>query len=143
MKKHNAFIIQFLKTNGHPELIPVWCSNENQEKFNKLRVLNEQSEKRRCSCYILYCIDRRPELKKEYPCYPNTQITALLAKEWRDHRDKQDEVYKKYKLKDKKQVFLKSHWEGIKLKYPNLSENEITKLLDKMFKLENEVQQEE
>jgi len=132
MKKHNTFVIQWFKKIGHPELIDLWCSKENQTEFLKLRVPNS-SEKRRCTCYILFCIDRRPILQTENPYLPNTRITALLATEWREHRDNNDTIYKKYKLLDTKQVFMKKHETEIQQNYPHLTEENVNLVLEKMF----------
>lgn len=133
MKKHNAFVIQFLKDVGHPELIDIWCSNFNQEQFRKIRFLKENREKKRCTCYILFCIDRRSELQKQFPYLPNTRITALLAEEWRQHRDENDDVYQKYRTVDEKQVFFKKHKNEIGERYPRFTSNEVSIVLEKMF----------
>lgn len=133
MKKHNAFVIQFLKDVGHPELIDLWCSNFNQEQFQKIRFLKENREKKRCTCYILFCIDRRPELQEQFPYFPTTRITSMLAEEWRQHRDNDNEIYRKYKTIDEKQVFLKKHKNEIRQKYPQFKANEINVVLEKMF----------
>lgn len=133
MRRHNAFIVQFLKKSGHPELIEEWCSNENQEHFQKIRYNYENRIKKRCTSFILFCHDRRPELQKEFPYYPLTSISKLLGKEWREHRDKNDEVYKKYKLQDMRQVFHAKHYEEIQTKYPHFSPEDVLKIIEKMF----------
>lgn len=133
LSKHNAFVIQFLKSVGHPELIDIWCSNSNQEEFLKIRFLKENREKRRCTCYILFCLDRRPELQEQFPYFPNTRITSLLAEEWRQHRDLNDNIFKKYKKYDAKQVFFQKHKNELCEKYPHFTSNEISKVLDRMF----------
>lgn len=110
-----------------------WCSTGNQERFSKLRYVNEKKEKRRCTCYILFCLERRPELKEEHPYLPNTKITSMLADEWREHRDKNDEVYMKFKRADDRQVFFKKHKTEICEKYPHLSDEEVDMALQKMY----------
>lgn len=105
MKKHNTFVIQFLKKHGNSEMVDLWCSVENQQQFQKIRQVKE-GKKRRCTCYILFCIQRRQELQKEFPHYPNTHITSLLAKEWRQHRDSKDEIYFHFINEDKKNLLL-------------------------------------
>jgi hypothetical protein len=135
MKKHIAFIIKFLKNyeNQCPGIVDDWCSNETQEQFRKLRYVNETNEKRRCTCYILFCLKRRPELKKEFPYYPNTKITSMLANEWREHRDNNDEVYIQFKTADNKQVFFKKHKMEICEKYPHLTDKDVDTTLEKMY----------
>lgn len=134
MKKHNTFVLKFLKKYEKqcPDIVKDWCSIHNQENFNKLRSTNKQ-EKRRSTCYILFCIQRRPELQNQYPNLPNTQITSMMASEWREHRDAHDEVYLKYKNIDDKQVFFKTHKPELNEKYPHLSNDEINLALDKMY----------
>ena len=135
MKKHNAFIIKFLKEYEEqcPGIVKAWCSTDNQERFSKLRYVNENKEKRRCTCYILFCLERRPKLKQENPHLPNTKITSMLADEWREHRDNNDEVYMEFKRADDKQVFFKKHKTEICEKHPHLSDNEVDMILEKMY----------
>lgn len=135
MKKHNAFIIKFLKDYEEqcPGIVNAWCSNDNQEQFRKLRYVNENKEKRRCTCYILFCLKRRPELKEQHPYFPNTKITSMLADEWREHRDNKDEVYMEFKRADDRQVFFKKHKMEICEKYPHLSDKEVDMALEKMY----------
>jgi hypothetical protein len=135
MKKHNVFIIKFLKNYEEqcPGIINDWCSIDNQEQFHKLRHMNNNREKRRCTCYILFCLKRRPELKEQHPYLPNTKITSMLANEWREHRDKKDDVYMQFKEADRKQVFLKTYKNEICERYPHLSDHEVNTTLDKMY----------
>jgi len=133
MRKQNAFIIQFLKKVGHPELIEEWCSNENQEQFQKIRYEYENREKKRCTSFLLFCRDRRPQLWKQFPYYPLTSISKLLGEEWRKHRDSNDEIYEKYKTQDVQQLFYKKHFQELQIKYPHFTPEDILKVVEKMF----------
>jgi hypothetical protein len=141
MKKHSMFVIRFLKNyeEKYPDIIKDWCSNENQEQFMKIRSQSDKSEKRRCTCYILFCLRRRKELKEQYPHLPNTKITSMLAEEWRIHRDNKDDVYLEFKKEDNKQVFFKKHRLEICEKYPHLSDKEVDLTVEKMFGKMNEI----
>jgi Fe-S-cluster formation regulator IscX/YfhJ len=59
----------------------------------------------------------------------------LLAEEWRQHRDLNDDIYQKYKKNDAKQVFFKTHKSEMCEKYPQFTSNEINKVLEKMFEI--------
>jgi len=135
MKRHSSFVVKFLQKYEPqcPGIVQAWCSNTNQEKFNLLRQYDETKPKRRATCYILFCIDRRPELQEEHPYMPNKQITSMLATEWRIHRDNKDATYLRYKEQDAKQVFFEKNKHILTTNYPTLSEEEIQLTLDKTY----------
>lgn len=133
MKRHNAYVIAFLKKSGHQELIDAWNSEDNQVKWGAIRMSNPNKPKRRCTCYILFCLAKRQALKEQFPYYSTARITSLLAKEWREHKEADDDVYKHYKNMDAKQVFFSEHEPSLQKKYPQLSSEEITTLLNKMY----------
>lgn len=133
MKKQNNFVIHFLRNSGHPELVEKWCSNENQEQFHKIRFDYENREKRRCTSFFLFCNDRRPELREQYPYYPPTSISKLLGEEWRKHRDANDDVYEKYTTQDLKQVFCKKQTLEIQRKYAHFTPEVVQNIVEKMF----------
>lgn len=134
MKKYTSFVIKFLKSyeTQCPEIVNDWCSNDIQKSFSKLRHEREKGKKR-CTCYILFCLKRRPELKEQYSYISNKEITSMLAKEWREHRDNKDDVYIQFKKEDEKQVFFNKHRTEICEKYPHLSDTEINIALQKMY----------
>lgn len=135
MRRHNAFIIKFLKDYEAqcPTILDDWCSKDIQDQFQKIRYLKENRKKRRCSSYILFCIQKRPELRALNPYLPNTRITSMIAKEWREHRDNNDEVYLEFKRADDRQVFLAKHRIEISDRYPHLSERDVNLTLEKMY----------
>jgi hypothetical protein len=57
----------------------------------------------------------------------------MLAEEWREHRNKKDEIYMEFKNADNKQVFFKKHKLEICERYPRLSEKEVNTTLEKMY----------
>jgi hypothetical protein len=134
MKRYTSFVIKFLKNYEAqcPNIVNAWCSNETQALFNKLRHEREKGKKR-CTCYILFCLKRRPELKEQYSYISNKEITSMIAKEWREHRDKKDDVYMQFKKEDEKQVFFNKHRMEICDKYPHLTNTEINIALQKMY----------
>lgn len=133
MKRHNLHVINFLKKHSSNHLLEEWNSEENQLKFRSIRSYNPD-KKRRCTCYILYCLDKRDELKKQYPFYTNSQITSILAKNWRDHKNNNDDIYNYYKEKDKKQLFFTEQDSSLAIKYPHLSKEELNSIIEKMYK---------
>ena len=133
MKRHNAHVVAFLKKFGTQELIDAWNSKANQDKWGSIRMSNPDKAKRRCTCYILFCLDKRPQLKEKFPYYTTARITSLLAEEWRSHKEANDDVYKHYKRMDAKQVFFSEHKPELEQKYPQLGSEEIHTLLVKMY----------
>ena len=59
----------------------------------------------------------------------------MLAANWRKHKESKDEVYTYYKTLDAKQVFCKKARENVCAKYPELNEEDISVLTEKMYKL--------
>lgn len=130
-KKHTSFITAFLKANGSQELVDKWLSSDVQEKWNKMYVT--KGEKKRCTCYILFCLDKREGLKTLHPEKSPAEITSLLASNWRQHKEKDDEVYQYYKKLDHRQVFCKQAREKISEKYSHLPGEEIDVLVEMMY----------
>lgn len=134
MKKHNAFVVSFLKNHGNQDMIDAWNATDNQEKWLKLRFRDPNGKKRRSTCYILYCMDYRKILSEKYPFYPNSRITAMLGTEWKQHKKDNDEVYQKYVEQDRKQVFFEDHRPDVERRYPHLTQEALIALLEKMYK---------
>jgi len=62
----------------------------------------------------------------------------MLGNEWREHRDKNDEVYMAFKRADDRQIFFKKHKMEICEKYPHLSDKDVNMALEKMYEKYNE-----
>lgn len=123
MNQYTAFVTNFIKSHGTPEMLLLWKSSTTRK---------EQCKKR-CCCYILFCIDKRQHFKTLYPHYKPSQITALLAQEWRKHKELRDEVYEFYKSEDRKQVFKLKNKVNLINKYPKLSTEDIDIIIAKMY----------
>lgn len=133
-KKHNNHVLQFLKTHTSQDIVDLWCEKENQEQFRKIRFLHENEKKRPLCSYILFCKERRPTLKNEKPYYPETRIISLMAKEWQNHKAQEDNVYKKFKNMAQENSFYYLHYDDIAAKYPQLTSDDVKKVLDMMYK---------
>jgi len=98
------------------------------------------SSAQKCTCFILFCVDRRKELQLQHPHVPNKQITSMLAKEWQAHKQiaqenptSNDNVYKNYKNRYEKMVFFDKHKNTVKEKYPELDDQELEMTLEKLY----------
>jgi hypothetical protein len=140
MKKQNLFIIKFLRQYEEqcPGIVEAWCSVDVQNQFNLLRNRNPETPKRRMTCYLLYCMDQRKHLQKQNPYLPNKNITSMLAREWRAHRDANDGIYLFYKNLDARLKFFNDNRSVINKQYPELSPYEVEIILEKLFVKYNE-----
>jgi len=157
MKKQSLFVAKFLKQyeNTCPGITDSWYVNDVQEKFNSFKsrkccthecVSEGGSHVQKPTCFILFCMDRRKELQEQNPHVPNKQITSMLAKEWRDHKQLallapsaqedttlNDNIYNKYKDLYQKKQFFDKHKNVVKDKYPELNEPELEVALEKLY----------
>lgn len=135
-KRYTSFVTTFLREHNAPkELLDAWLSEGVREKWNKLYITT--APKKRCTSYILFCIDKRQQIKSVNPQKSPSQITSLLATRWREHKEANDDVYKYYKNLDAKQVFCKKTSVKMTAKYPNMDKEEIAVLVEKMYRLSN------
>ena len=133
-KRYTSFVTAFLKENGAPRsLIAAWLSAPVQDKWKKLYITT--APKKRCTSYILYCLDKRQHLKSLHPKKSPSEITSMLAAQWRDHKKADDEVYKFYRNMDAKQVFCTKATLKMSNKYPHMDAEEITILVEKMYRM--------
>jgi hypothetical protein len=151
MKRHNAFVVKFLKQYEQvcPGIIDSWYAKDIQEKFNSFKskkccahecISTDGVYAQKPTSFILYCMDKRGELQEQNPHVPNKQITAMLAKEWKIHKQlaqeatvSSDNIYNKYKQRYEKTKFFDKHRDTVKEKYPELNEQEIEMTLDKLY----------
>lgn len=152
MKKQSLFVVKFLKQYEHtcPGITDSWYSKDVQEKFNSFKsrkccthecVSEDGSATQKPTCFILFCIDRRKELQEQNPHVPNKQITSMLAKEWREHKQlaqenktfNEDNVYNIYKARYQKIFFFGKHKNMVKEKYPELDEQEVEMALENLY----------
>lgn len=132
-KKHTSFITAFLKENCSREIVDKWLSSEVQEEWNKMYITKVDQKKKRCTCYILFCLDKREGLKTMNPEKSPMEITSILASQWRKHKETNDETYQYYKRLDHKQVFCERARNKVSSKYSHLPEEEINVLVEKMY----------
>jgi hypothetical protein len=133
MRKHTLFVTEFLKNYGTKELVDLWNSKDIRKEWESIYIINPSKPKKRCTCYILFCMDKREIIKQKYPYYPPARITSILAEQWRKHKQDTDDVYKYYKEKDKRQAFYLNNEIKLREKYPTLSDEEINVLIAKMY----------
>jgi len=100
------FMTELIKEHGTEEFVLLW-SDELKEKFLKLAekvipkggkkvVKDKDAPKGAKNSFIIYCSDKRPEVKAEFPDLKSTEITKIIAKRWNE--DKLDnEVLSHYK----------------------------------------------
>lgn len=152
MKRQSLFVVKFLKQYEHvcPGITDSWYSKDVQKKFSSFKskkccahecVSEDESATQKPTCFILFCIDRRKELQLQNPHVPNKQITSMLAKEWREHKQlaqenktfNEDNVYNKYKARYEKIVFFDKHKNMVKEKYPELDDQEVEMALENLY----------
>lgn len=162
MKRQSLFVVKFLKQYEQtcPGITDSWYSKDVQEKFNSFKskkcctheCVSEDGSATaksggRCAatqkptCFILFCIDRRKELQEQNPHVPNKQITSMLAKEWREHKQlaqenktsNVDNVYNRYKTRYEKMIFFDKHKNTVKEKYPDLDDQEVEMALENLY----------
>jgi len=162
MKRQSLFVVKFLKQYEQicPGITDSWYSKDVQEKFNSFKskkccaheCVSEDGSANpfgvgRCAatqkptCFILFCIDRRKELQLQNPHVPNKQITSMMAKEWREHKQiaqenktsNEDNIYNKYKVRYEKIIFFDKHKNMVKEKYPELNEQEVEMALENLY----------
>lgn len=155
MKRQTAFVAKFLKKYESvcPGITDSWYSNDVQKKFHSFKskkccthecVTDESTSTQKYTCFIMYCNDKRKILQQQNPHVPNTQITSMLAKEWREHKRLAEEdktldktsdenVYNKYKNMYQKMVFFDKHKHVVKESYPELDEKDLQLALEKLY----------
>jgi hypothetical protein len=153
MKRQSLFVVKFLKQYEQicPGITDSWYSKDVQEKFNSFKskkccaheCVSEYGSfgTQKPTCFILFCIDRRKELQLQNPHVPNKQITSMLAKEWREHKQlaqenktsNEDNIYNKYKVRYEKIIFFDKHKNMVKEKYPDLDEQEVEMALENLY----------
>lgn len=133
MRKHTCFVTSFLKENGTQDLLDKWLSSDTQEKWRKIYVMKPSQKKKRCTCYILFCIDKRESVKSLNTTKSPSEITSILATKWKSHKNAKDETYHYYKNLYRKQVFYDQARQKLADKYYHLPVEEINILIEKMY----------
>lgn len=133
-KRYTSFVTAFLKEHNAPrELLDAWRSEQTQDRWNRLYITT--APKKRCTSYILYCMDKRRHMISTNPGKTPAEITSMLAANWREHKGADDEVYRYYTDMDAKQVFCKRATAKMTAKYPTMDSEEISVLVEKMYRM--------
>ena len=100
------FMTELIEEHGTEEFVLLW-NDELKEKFLKLAektipksekkaVKDKDAPKGAKNAFIIYCSDKRSEVKAEFPELKPTEITKIIAERWKD--DKLDsDVHAHYK----------------------------------------------
>src|SRR5690242_903545 len=92
------FNIDFNKKINSPSIIPK--NNVNNKKYN----IPAMKIKKYKSAYIIFSTEKRKILRTKFPNLKNSEITKLIAKEWKSLDDFLKEEYYK-KEKKEKEIF--------------------------------------
>ena len=90
------FMTELIEEHGTEEFVLLW-SDELKEKFLKLAekvipkgdkkvVKDKDAPKGPKNPYIIYCSDKRPEVKAEFPDLKSTEITKIIAERWNEDK---------------------------------------------------------
>ena len=104
-KKINEFVLEFLENIGSDqEVINAW--EDREDEFRKLikskisknkKNKDKDKPKRNLNSYIMFCKEKRPDFKLNYPNKNAKEITKLLAVEWKRVKKEDVEDYERYK----------------------------------------------
>jgi hypothetical protein len=90
------FMTELIEEHGTEEFVLLW-SGELKEKFIKLAektipkadkkaVKDKDAPKGAKNSFIIYCSDKRSEVKTEFPDLKPTEITKIIAERWKEDK---------------------------------------------------------
>jgi hypothetical protein len=95
-KAINEFFTAFLENHGDEEILSKW--KEESKGLNKIMKKKEKKEKKKSSglsknksAYIFFCLEERAEIAKENPELSSKEITKILAKNWSDLKENDED----------------------------------------------------
>jgi len=95
-KAINEFFTAFLENHGDEEILSKW--KEESKGLNKIMKKKEKKEKKKTSglsknksAYIFFCLEERAEIAKENPELSSKEITKILAKNWSDIKENDED----------------------------------------------------
>ena len=95
-KAINEFFTAFLENHGDAEILSKW--KEESKGLNKILKKKEKKEKKKTSglsknksAYIFFCLEERAEIAKENPELSSKEITKILAKNWSDLKENDED----------------------------------------------------
>ena len=97
--------IQNIETKAYPKIptsLPVRARSTNDLRSNTPTILNSSNNyispkrlmKKPPTSFILYCQERRPQLKIDYPSLSMLNLSKLVAREWRELDEDTKKIYK-------------------------------------------------
>ena len=108
-KAINEFFTAFIENHGDEEILSKW--KEESKGLSKIMKKKEKKEKKKTSglsknksAYIFFCLEERAEIAKENPELSSKEITKILAKNWSDLKENDEDRLAELKekaLKDK------------------------------------------
>ena len=108
------FMTELIEEHGTEEFVLLW-SGELKEKFLKLAektipkgdkkvVKDKDAPKGAKNSFIIYCSDKRPEVKAEFPELKPTEITKIIAQRWNEDKLDTDVLSHYQSLADKDKI---------------------------------------
>ena len=108
-KAINEFFTAFLENHGDEEILLKW--KEESKGLNKIIKKKEKKANKKSSglsknksAYIFFCVEERAEISKKNPELSSKEITKILAKNWGELKENDDDRMTKLQekaLKDK------------------------------------------
>ena len=102
------FVSSFIEENASEELLEMWGDKKKEflkladKLINKDKVVKEKKSadapKGARTSYILFCMEERPKIVKEFPEMKNQDIVKLMAERWGIAKD-DDEILNEFKIK--------------------------------------------
>jgi hypothetical protein len=95
-KAINEFFTTFLENHGDEDILSKW--KEESKGLNKIMKKKEKKEKKKTSglsknksAYIFFCLEERAEIAKENPELSSKEITKILAKNWSEVKENDED----------------------------------------------------
>jgi hypothetical protein len=95
-KAINEFFTAFLENHGDEEILLKW--KEESKGLNKIIKKKEKKENKKSSglsknksAYIFFCLEERAEISKKNPELSSKEITKILAKNWGELKENDDD----------------------------------------------------
>jgi hypothetical protein len=114
----NKFVTSFIEKHCSEDILEVW---ENEAKDNFVKMVEKElkktpkakkekkpadAPKAARSAYILFCMEERPKINKEFPELSNQDKVKLMAERWNEAKEDEDVMkrFKKLAEDDKKRA---------------------------------------
>lgn len=90
-------INRLVSSNFNDSFTDKWLSDDFQKKLKKVfknkreKTATSDTEAKKHSPYIQFCMEERPEMKKSHPTMSAKEITAKLGEKWNDYKENDPE----------------------------------------------------